>query len=82
MLSNTVASAFAYYGSPETKETERFVRTFDRFFDMMNTRCLEEEIQKKKPDLKPFEKDDPRFEVHIIIFVILYNCICACCAVA
>jgi len=66
VLSNTVASAFAYYGDPETKETERFVRIFDRFFDMMNTRCLEEEIQKKKPDLKPFEKGDQRFEVYYL----------------
>jgi len=64
VLSNTVASAFAYYGDDDTKETERFVRTFDRFFDMMNTRCLEEGMQNIKPDLDPYrEKNDDRFEV-------------------
>jgi len=72
VLSNTVASAFAYYGDPETKETEHFIRYFDRLFDMMNTRCLEEDIQKKKPDLRPFKKDDDRFKVCNISLVNLW----------
>ena len=31
---------------------------FDRFFDMMNTRCLEEGIYKRKPDLAPYKLTD------------------------
>jgi len=42
------------------------VRNFDRFFDMLNTRCLEEEIYKKKLDLKAYKKvDDEQFKVAI-----------------
>ena len=48
-------------------ETEIFVRNFDRFFDMLNTRCLEEEIYTLKPDLKAYkEPNDERFKVYII----------------
>ena len=32
-------------------ETQRVIRVLGHFFDMMNTRCLEEGIQKRKPDL-------------------------------
>ena len=44
---------------------------FDRFFDMLNTRCLEEGIQKRKPDLAPYRTpDDSRLKVSwYIIFV-------------
>ena len=34
------------------------MRNFDRFFDMFNIRCLEEEIYKKKPDLRAYKKVD------------------------
>ena len=41
------------------------MRTFDRFFNMMNTRCLEEGTQRIKQDLDPYkEKNDDRFEVN------------------
>ena len=33
-----MADGLAYYKNPDTTETERFVRTFDRFFDILNTR--------------------------------------------
>lgn len=37
---------------------------FDRFFDMLNTRCLEEGIQKRKPDLAPYRtQKDSRLKV-------------------
>lgn len=55
-------SAFAYFGDDDnTKETEQFVRTFDRFFDMMNTRYLEEGTQRIKPDLDPYREKDDRW---------------------
>ena len=50
-----------------TEETEQFCRTFDRFFDMLNTRIIHQEIRSKKPDLAAYEKaDDSRFEVYCI----------------
>jgi len=51
-------------------ETEIFVRNFDRFFDMLNTRCLEEEIYKIKPDLRAYKEcNDERFKVHKIQYL-------------
>lgn len=68
MLSKSVADAFAYYGEDDTIETQRFVRTFDWFFDMLNTRSLEEGIYKRKPDLLAYRTiDDPRFEVNQLL---------------
>eukprot|EP00731_Ephydatia_muelleri_P010173 Em0005g759a len=54
VLSTTVAEAFAYENSPHTKETERFVRIFDKFFDLMNTRNTKEFVLKRKPNLAPY----------------------------
>ena len=63
VLSKSVAEAMEYYDDNDTVETRKFVRTFDRFFDMLNTRSLEEGIY-KKPDLLPYRKiDDTRFKV-------------------
>lgn len=68
VLSRSVADAMAHYHAlhidQDTTETERFVRIFDRFFDMLNTRCLEEGIQKIKPDLHPYRSsEDKRLKV-------------------
>ena len=52
-----MAEAFAYEKKPYTKETERFVRTFDKFFDLMNVRSLKEGIHKRKPNLCPYRND-------------------------
>ena len=52
------------YGSNETRETVRFIRIFDKFFNLMNTRSLEEGIRKRKPDLLPYRTpDDPTLDV-------------------
>ena len=65
VLSRSVAEAMEYYDDDDTIETRKFVRTFDRFFDMLNTRSLEEGIYKRKPDLLPYRKiDDARFKVY------------------
>ena len=59
-----MATAFEYDGNPETTETERFVRNFDKFFDLMNVRSLEEGIKKRKPNLLPYrETTDDRLVV-------------------
>ena len=52
-----MAEAFAYENKPYTRETERFVRTFDKFFDLMNVRSLKEGVYKRKPNLKPYRND-------------------------
>lgn len=63
-LSRSVADALAYFGDPSTKETEYFVRQFDRLFDCLNVRSLSEWMQKKKPDLKPYTSlEDERLKV-------------------
>ena len=58
MLSTSVADAFAFIGKPYTKETERFARTFDKFFDLFNVRSLTEGIRKCKPNLCPYRNDE------------------------
>ncbi len=64
VLSKSVHDAFVFFGSPETKETEKFILMMDRFFDCLNVRNFKEWALKKKPDLKPYSSpDDPRFKV-------------------
>lgn len=66
-MSTSVANALAYFGDPKTKETEHFIRQFDRFFDCLNVRSLYEWEQKKKEDLKPYTSpEDVRLKVGII----------------
>ena len=53
-----------YYDDIDTIKTRKFARTFDKFFDMLNTRSLEEGIYKRKLDLLPYMKiDDTHFKV-------------------
>ena len=41
------------------------MRIFDRFFDMLNTRSMEESVYKRKPDLSPYRTSkDTRLEVY------------------
>jgi len=47
-----------------TTETEKFAAYVQQFFDIFNTRAIEEADQKNKPDLKPFySSGDERLEV-------------------
>ena len=62
MLSQLPAGAEHYCGKhiciwANTKETEWFVRTFDRFFDLFNVRSLTEGVHKRKPDLCPYRNN-------------------------
>ena len=64
MLSCSVAEAFAYFNDPDTRETQRFVRTFDRFMDCLNTQSFDEGIHRRKPDLSPYRTpEDTRLKV-------------------
>ena len=72
VLSKSTADAFASLRQLEpvncmwqqTIETEKFCRMFDKFFDCMNTRNLDEGMLKRKPDLNGyFSANDSRLEV-------------------
>ena len=64
MLSKTVSEALDYDDNPATKETPRFCRIFNKFFDCLNVRSLDEHVLKKKPDMRPYKsKDDSRLKV-------------------
>ena len=69
MLSSSVANGFKSLRelkltSTDTSETEQFCTIFDKFFDIFNTRSIDEGQRKRKPDLNPFYRtDDPRLKV-------------------
>jgi len=66
VLSNSVANGLSYFGDPDTKATENFCQTMDKFFDCLNVRCLNAWREKKKTDLKPYTKpDDERLKVSL-----------------
>ena len=72
VLSNTVAEAFKYSGDPETQETARFCSIFDKFFDCLNVRSIDECVHKRKPDRRPYKyEDDSCLKVldHILLLV-------------
>lgn len=59
-----MADAFSMEEDETLKETERFIRTFDKFFDLMNVRSIKECVYKRKPNLRPYRKStDPRLAV-------------------
>lgn len=65
VLSKSVSDALLYFGDPTTQETQKFVLQFDKFFDCLNVRNLDEWALKKKPDLKPYSSpDDDRLQVN------------------
>ena len=83
VLSKSIAKVFEYYGDEDedTLETQRFVTTFDCFFDMMNTRCLEEGMQKRKPDLAPYKSpNDDRLKIKVYVWMCiqLKHCMAVC----
>lgn len=73
VLSKSVADGFKTMRelkvtTTDTSETEKFCRIFNKFFDLFNTRSLEEGRIKKNPNLNPFkEEDDPRIKVRFIV---------------
>ena len=47
VLSNTVGSALIYEGNQYTQETAKFCKIFNKFFDCLNVRSLDECAKKK-----------------------------------
>jgi hypothetical protein len=55
-----------YGEDTDTSETARFCMMFDRFFDCLNVRCMDECVKKRKPDRRPYKyKDDSRLKVQL-----------------
>lgn len=64
VLSTTVANAFEMEDNQQIKETIRFIRMMDTYFDIMNVRSLNESVFTRKPNLRPFRSSsDDRFKV-------------------
>jgi hypothetical protein len=64
VLSESVANALHHLGDTATTETEIFVRKFDKFFDCLNGRNLQEHHHRKKPNLAPYSSPtDERLSV-------------------
>ena len=60
VLSESVANALEFYGCTETSETK--VQMFDKFFDCLNVRNLDEYRKKRKPNPRLYRSpDDERF---------------------
>ena len=58
-------SALQYFGDPATRETEKFILMFDRFFDCLNVRS---NSKQRKPDLLPYTSpNDERLEVKLFL---------------
>lgn len=59
-----MAEAIALENDDNLRETERFVRLFNKFFDIMNIRCITEYVRTRNPDKKPFyDENDDRLKV-------------------
>ena len=87
VLSSSVANALEYFndGTGDTSETQKFVKHFDRFFDCLNVRSMNECIQRRKPDLRPYrDPSDNRLKVHGLCYFTgcLFNCLIALITVA
>lgn len=61
-----MSKGLEFDGDPDTTETSRFCHMFNKFFDCLNVRSMDECVLKQKPDMRPCKyKDDNRLEVHI-----------------
>ena len=59
-----MTKALAMRNDPDTLETQRFVLTFNKFFDLLNVRSLTEAIWERNPNKEPYRSpDDGRLEV-------------------
>ena len=70
-----MSDALSYFGDPSTEETQKFVLIFDKFFDCLNVRSLDEWAFKRKDDLKPYySPTDVRFKVsNYYLFLSLFQ---------
>ena len=56
VLSRSVSNVLNEWDPPGPKETTKFCRMIDSFFDLLNVRCLDEDKLKGKPFLRPFDE--------------------------
>ena len=73
VLSSSVANAFSTLRDLKlmkgTEETQKFCIMFDRYFDMMNTRAIDEGLRQRKPDPRAYENVDFRYATYIVMYV-------------
>ena len=59
-----MAEALARDGDDQVSETCRFIKVFNKFFDLMNVRSLTEAIHERNPNKAPYKSpNDSRLEV-------------------
>ena len=62
--SNSVCKTLVLQGDLSTTETQRFVAIFNKFFDLLNVRSLEESVRECNSDKAPYRSpDDERLKV-------------------
>lgn len=63
-----MANALKFQGKSQTKGTEEFCRTFDKFFDCLNGQYEYQGTHTKKQELEPYRTvTDDRFKVIFIL---------------
>ncbi|XP_070545584.1 uncharacterized protein [Ptychodera flava] len=63
VLSRSVANAIEASGCQQVTETVKFIRMFNKFFDCLNVRSINECTRTGNPDVRPYtDVNDPRFE--------------------
>ena len=63
VLSNSMSVALREFGPKAALETAKYCNYWDKYFDCLNVRCLEEHRRKRKPFLASYtDENDYRFE--------------------
>ena len=74
VLSRSVSNVLNGWGPPGAKETTKFCRMIDSFFDLLNVRCLDEGKLKGKPFLRPFDEiNNIRFDWLKKVFLLYFE---------
>ena len=77
VMSETVASALEFLDNDRTKETRRFIRMVDRFFDYLNVRSPLAHQLKRKGSIAPYRSPtDHRFKVLCLLNIATIQCSC------
>ena len=82
-MSERVASALEFLDNDRTKETRRFIRMVDSFFDYLNVRSPLAHQLKRKESIAPYAKPtDERFKVHVLrITIVAVDSVLSACIV-
>lgn len=65
VISDSVANSIQDLYGPDTEETVKFLRMFNKFFDCLNVRSMWEGRNKRNANLSPYNsEDDQRLKFH------------------